>query len=162
MRQSCGLAALICLPGIRTAWWKLKHTHTHSPVSLNLLCVEGKDLEAKSRVCECSYFNNFKWIFHIIPFTFLIKQVILKKKLEYLSDLSSWECVSYLSGPLQVPKVNVRDEEHRLSLQVSHGLKEGGVRLLGNGYHAHAAIFPWRDKHPELHCLACFTFWREK
>lgn len=40
-----GLAALICLPGIRTAWRKLKHTH--SPVSLNLLCVEGKDLEAK-------------------------------------------------------------------------------------------------------------------
>lgn len=41
----CGLAALICLPCMRTAWWKLKHTH--SPVSLNLLCVEGKDLEAK-------------------------------------------------------------------------------------------------------------------
>lgn len=48
--------------------------------------------------------------------------------------------VSYLSGPLQVPKVNVGDEEHRLSLQVGHGLKEGGVRLLGNG--DHAAVLP--------------------
>lgn len=33
----------------------------------------------------------------------------------------------YLSGSLQVPKVDVGDEEDGLSLQVSHGLKIGGV-----------------------------------
>lgn len=51
-------------------------------------------------------------------------------------------CVSYLPGSLQVPEVNVGDEEHRLSLQVGHGLEEGGVRLLGDGDHAHAAVLP--------------------
>lgn len=49
---------------------------------------------------------------------------------------------THLSRPLQVPKVNVGDEEHGLSLQVGHGLEEGGVRLLGNGYHPHAAVLP--------------------
>lgn len=50
--------------------------------------------------------------------------------------------VIYLSGPLQVAKVNVGDKEYRLSLQVSHGLEIGGVRLLGNSYHTYTSIFP--------------------
>lgn len=54
----------------------------------------------------------------------------------------SREREGYLSGPLQVPEVNVGDEEHRLSLQIAHGLKEGGVRLLGNGDHGHATVLP--------------------
>lgn len=36
----------------------------------------------------------------------------------------------YLSGPLQVCKVNVRDEEHGLRVQVGHGLEVGDVALL--------------------------------
>ena len=49
--------------------------------------------------------------------------------------------VIYLSGPLQVAKVNVGDEEDGLSLQVGHGLEISGVGLLGNGYHADASVF---------------------
>jgi len=51
------------------------------------------------------------------------------------------EGLVYLSGPLQVSKVNVGDEEYGLSLQVTHGLEVGGVGLLGNGYHAYTSIF---------------------
>lgn len=50
--------------------------------------------------------------------------------------------VIYLSGPLQVAKVNVWDEEYGLSLQVGHDLEIGGVGLLGHGYHTHASVFP--------------------
>lgn len=46
-----------------------------------------------------------------------------------------------LSSSLQVPEVNVRDEENRLSLQVGHGLEKGGVRLLLNCYYTCASIF---------------------
>ena len=54
-----------------------------------------------------------------------------------------WRGGTYLPGSLQVPKVNVGDEEHRLRLQVGHGLEIRGVRLLRNGCHAHASILPW-------------------
>ena len=49
----------------------------------------------------------------------------------------------HLSGPLQVPKVNVGYEENGLGLQVAHGLEVSGVGLLGNAYHAYASVFTW-------------------
>lgn len=37
---------------------------------------------------------------------------------------------SYLSSPLQVCEVNIRDEEHGLRVQVGHGFEVGDVTLL--------------------------------
>lgn len=48
----------------------------------------------------------------------------------------------YLSGPLQVAKVDIRDKEDRLGLQVSHGFEESCVGLLRETYHTHTSIFP--------------------
>lgn len=55
----------------------------------------------------------------------------------------------HLSGPLQVAKVNVGDEENGLSLQVAHGLEVSGVGLLGSAYHAYTSIFTWRTEKNE-------------
>lgn len=52
--------------------------------------------------------------------------------------------MTYLSGSLQISKVNIGDEEHGLGIQVGHGLEIGGVGLLGGTYHPDASVFPWR------------------
>lgn len=48
----------------------------------------------------------------------------------------------YLTGPLQIAKVDVGDEEDRLGLQVRHGLEEGGVGLLRDTYHTRTSVLP--------------------
>ncbi len=65
-----------------------------------------------------------------------------------------WVCVcvevTHLSGPLQVAKVNVGDEEHGLSLQVGHGLEIGGAGLRRDGYHAYTPVFPWTPEKEKI------------
>lgn len=61
-----------------------------------------------------------------------------------IQSLLEKEEVTYLSGSLQVSKVNIGDEEHGLGIQVGHGLEIGGVGLLGGTYHPDASVFPWR------------------
>lgn len=62
----------------------------------------------------------------------------------FLKKEEEKEEVTYLSGSLQVSKVNIGDEEHGLGIQVGHGLEIGGVGLLGDIYHPDASVFPWR------------------
>lgn len=53
---------------------------------------------------------------------------------------SGWLSMSYLSCPLEVCKVNIRDEENRLRVKIRHCLEVSDVTLLLQRYCCQLAI----------------------
>lgn len=101
------------------------------PVFLIGLCL--------SHCVPLSCCNLLSWGYIFAKIQSLLFFIFFKKKEE-----EEKEEVTYLSGSLQVSKVNIGDEEHGLGIQVGHGLEIGGVGLLGGTYHPDASVFPWR------------------
>lgn len=92
-----------------------------SPISADLLSVDSKDLQRlKIQLFVTTGLKRCFWLAH---------------------------STTHLSRSLQVPKVDIRNEEDRLRVQVGHRLQQGAIGSLNRWVGSDGAVFPWSTQY---------------